>query len=228
VALLRARPYRTHAWGGSTLTACPACASALHGVEEAVCDGCGLHWIRPGAELTPIEAEGSGRSASVRVSLRKRASTGQVVSWLGMVAVGVLGSIAAGSAAWDALPAGSDLVLLLLVVPVGAWITVCCAACVLDCALQAAIPSRVDGDDVHLRVRVWRRWTGILDGLRRTDVCIPRDRIAGAGLREDPLGQSQLFVLHASGYAFGTGWRGTEQEGRRLAQSVARWLGPVG
>lgn len=232
VAEARRSPYRTHAKREHARWACPACAGARSCEADAVCTACGLSWIAPGSEFgamdggLPNDSAAPSGGEAVGVCLRVRPSLGQLVSWLTMVLVGAFGVMAAGSAAWDALPAGSDLVLLLLVVPVGAWITVWCVACIVECALHTALPSRVDGDTRDLRVRVWRRWTGALEGLGRTDVRIPREEILGVGLQRGPLGQAELFVLHASGYAFGTGWRGSEEDGRRLALPIARWVTP--
>jgi hypothetical protein len=118
--------------------------------------------------------------------------------------------------------------LMLVGFLVGILLATFCSASLLQRLLHSVVPARLEGDASALRVRVWNTWEGLGDGFRRTDVLVPRDQVMGVSLSIGQWGDSQLFLLHSSGLAIGTGWSGTHADAVRLSEPILRWTaGPL-
>lgn len=221
--------YRTSPITDAPGTRCPSCTRPLRDHRSATCADCGLWWIgAPAPErILPLPSE----EPILRFVLHLR--THMDVRWLLVtLALGVLASSFVISAfahpSWFFTSSWSGQLLVLLGLAVCGWIGVSCLAHAVQLLLHAVSPSRLEGDRLRLRVRVWNTWGGLWSGFRRTNALFPREKLRGAALTAGQGGQSQLFVVHASGQAFGTGWSGDEDEGRRLATSFLRWLAARG
>lgn len=114
-------------------------------------------------------------------------------------------------------------VLLFCGAAVGVTVGASCVAFVMQALLQAVVPSRVVGDAAALRVEVWRTWSGLWEGFLRTSASVPRSEIRGVGYSRGQGGETQVFVLHRSGHAIGTGYGGGEEEARRVGAAIVGW-----
>lgn len=112
----------------------------------------------------------------------------------------------------------------LLALLVSLWLGTLSVAYLLVVFAHELAPSRLDGDASSLRVHIWRTEERYRDNFRRTDVLVPRDQIAGVVFGRGQGGQVMLHVLHSSGLAFDTGWRGLPAEAPPLREALLRWL----
>jgi hypothetical protein len=108
------------------------------------------------------------------------------------------------------------------------YVGLACLVVLLASILRAVSPSRLGGDDDTLRLSVWQTWggSGVWAPVRRVELRVPRADLRGVALSEGQGGPSdtQLFLLHRSGLALGTGWSGEAEEARALGERLVAWL----
>lgn len=92
-------------------------------------------------------------------------------------------------------------------------------------SLYRLIPSRLEGDAVTLRLRIWRTWNGLLTGFRRTDARMPREHIVGVAIGHDQGRNAQLFLVHCSGQHFYAGFTGDLGTLERTGAAIQSWIG---
>jgi len=220
--VLSVHPYRTSESGREH--DCPLCHRPLERLPSATCATCGLRWRVLGSEeeIAPRDLVSDEPRLPFRLLLRDSGGFSWVAVLLFFVSVGYGGSWiiwflrhgTSGLLAWAAL---------LVSLPLGLFWGTYCLAALLQHLFRRFLPSRLEADQSTLHVRVWNTWEGLVSGFRRTDATVPRDQIVGVTFHTDQGGNSQLFIAHASGLAFGTGWSGTREEATRLAQPILCW-----
>lgn len=133
---------------------------------------------------------------------------------------------AAVAVIWSVLnnPGWKDWMNLLVGVPFGGLVGVSCGAMVAGSVIHIFIPSYLEGNASFLQVRVWNTWEGVWQCFKRTDVKVPCKQLKGAAFSIGQGGQTQLFILHSSGLAFGTGWSGSRMRAIQLKERVIHWL----
>lgn len=215
-------PYRANPSGA--VPRCPLCDTDLAPPRPSTCATCGLWWVLPNERYErlrpPAELAGTGPVLFLR--LRPPVVAAGFVPCLAFclgcygAALILVFDLAHGPGPARCLTSLGGLLLAL-------WIGTFCAGCLVQGLLLLAVPSRLGGDESALRVRVWNTWEGLASAFRRTDVRVPREHLTGVLLGTAQNGDSQLFLLHASGLAFGTGWRGTRERALTLGEAVDRW-----
>ena len=192
--------------------------------RASTCPTCGLWWVLPrGAERLPSADGSAWEETTLRLPLRASVQLSSILIPLVLTAYGY----GAAVLVWTFRASATDLArgaLMLVGSPVGILLATSCCAFLLQQLLHFVVPARLEGDATALRVRVWNTWDGLADGFRRTDVLVPRDHITGVVLSTSQTGQSQLFLLHRSGLAFGTGWSGERADAVRLSGPIVRWV----
>lgn len=106
---------------------------------------------------------------------------------------------------------------------VGAIVGASCLAHVIQVLLQVVVPSRIEGDADAMRIAVWRTWSGLWEGFLRAKARIARGEVRGVGFSRGQGGETQVFVLHRSGHAIGTGFGGSEEEAKRVGDAIVEW-----
>jgi hypothetical protein len=205
---------------------CPLCSDLRDHARVTTCQRCRGWWVDPGRlGFERYEASGSGASGALALRLPARVPWGSmvVVAALGALCLGAIGlGLAAVLQRPTALSSWGQLVLGLPLWIVGP----ACLACVVAWTLHARSPSRLVGDDHTLRLRVWRTWEGTWAALHRLEPQVPRADLHGVALVHGQGGatDTQLFLLHRSGLALGTGWSGTTEQARAHGAHVVAWL----
>lgn len=205
---------------------CPLCTDTRDAAPVSTCQRCRGWWVDPG-RLGSERHEVVGGAAHGRLALRlpARVPWGSmvVVTALGLLCLGAIGlGVAAVVERPTALASWGQLVLGLPLWIVGP----ACLACVVAWTLHALSPARLDSDEGDLRLSVWRTWEGTWAALHRLELRVPRADLRGVALVHGQGGaaDTQLFLLHRSGLALGTGWSGSTAQARAHGARVVDWL----
>lgn len=200
-------------------TSCPLCGPT----DGARCQKCGLWWGT--AHETFSGSDAAAHTSSLRIRLRSEVSLRWVATLL------AFGGFALGSASVCGLslirtPPNSLLAWLAVLVALllGALVGTYFAGALAQVALHARLPSQLSRDGAMIRVQVWHTWDGLWRGFRRTDALVPRAQLCGVEFMVGQGGETHVFLAHASGRAFGTGWRGSRKAAMRLAEELSAWL----
>lgn len=215
-------PYRS---GGSGRERdCPLCQRPLDGHRSATCPTCGLWWQ---SDLTDrVRAPRDLVSDEPRLPLRLLLRDSVGFGWFAVLLFFVSGAYGGSWAIWALRHDASGFLgwaTLLVSLPLALLVGTHGLAALLQQLCRQFSPSRLEADDSNLRVRIWNTTGGLVSGFRRTDATVPRADVVGVALYTGQGGASQLFIAHASGLAFATGWSGTKEEATRLAQPILRW-----
>jgi hypothetical protein len=204
---------------------CPFCEVTIAARRLGVCPRCGLWWVLPGKRARWIVPASASPDDSPALHLRLRSAVGPsvfvVLFTFAAVDYGAAGVLWAsrdgtsGPGARARMLVGLGLALL---------VACFCTLCLAQLALHFLLPARLDGDESSLRVRLWNTWEGLLAGFRRIDVTVPREEVAGVVTTAGQGGDAQLFLVHRSGIAFGTGCSRAGADANRLGAPIARWL----
>ena len=199
--------------------ACPLCGHRLNFVFSATCAQCGLWWV---ASVEANAARPAAAEAVSEICLRLKANT-DIAFW---VVVSLFAAVGYGTllfCIWNLAggpPNVLTLVALLCGLPLGGLLAFPASEAIVQHALELAVPGRIDGDRLGLRLRAWRSGSGF----RRVDVLVPRSAIVGVGFWSGQGYETHLFLVHACGCAFATGWAGTRQRADAYAEVLQRWI----
>jgi hypothetical protein len=196
--------------------------------RASTCPICGLWWVLPRGDERLRSAAGSAwEETTLRLPLRASVQLSSILIPLALTAYGY----GAAAFVWTFRASATDLArgaLMLVGSLVGVFLATSCSAFLLQQLLHFVVPARLEGDASALRVRVWNTRDGLAAGFRRTDVLVPRDQVVGVALSTGRWGDAQLFLLHRSGLAFGTGWSGPRADAVRLSGPIVRWVADPG
>lgn len=207
---------------------CPLCMDTDVRPVSRTCDRCLGWWVDPGRsryqrrEVTGPPARGP---LALRLDEREPCAFDAVVAVMGLLCLGATGlGMLAVYEHPTALFSWAQLLMGLLLAYVGFR----CLLAVLASILRARSPARLDGDDDMLRLSLWDTWggEGLWAPVRRIELRVPRADLRGVALSEGQGGppDTQLFLLHRSGLALGTGWSGEAEEAQALGERVVGWL----
>lgn len=208
--------------------ACPLCGLTLD--PCATCPRCGLAWLSTDVPGT-IPAGPDSPPTELRLVLGEPFWCGLYpLALLFLIPTACLGLAAALAVAMDVLLAPArplNWAWFLLGLPLGGFVAAFCGGYAVSILLETVAPSRLDGADAGLRVRVRSR-RGFWASLRRTDTLVPLPKIEAAGVWSGPYNQNErdwrLVVIHDSGMAFETGQRTEKEEALRLGKTLADWI----
>ena len=170
----------------------------------------------------------SGSPARSSLPLQERGRGCGIAMGFLIAAVLLTAFAAPFSPSWHLPAPGLTWAMRLVAFPITGGLGVCVLLASAGELLHALSPSRLEVDGPHLRVRVWNTWSSLWRAFRRTDARIPRDEVRWVGLGPGQTERAEIFVVHASGHAFWTGWSGAREEGERLAAQVSAWLAAQG
>lgn len=112
----------------------------------------------------------------------------------------------------------------LIALPIGGLLAVSCTAMEIATAVHFLVPSRLDCDEDGMHVSIWVTWSGLWQNFNRRKIFIPRHQLRGVTFTIGQGGHHHLFIKHASGWSFGTGWSGPQGAYDAHAGSIASWL----
>lgn len=202
---------------------CPLCLARLDNVVSATCPSCGLWWVSRDLETVSAPSS-SGAPAPSPFLLGEGGHVAGISVGLLLGAALLATSAAPLSPRWQMPDPGLTWAMRVVAVLIVGGFGLHFLLASLAALLPVLSPSRLEIDGPHLRVRVWNNWSSLRAAFRRTDTRVPRGDVRWVGLGAGQAGQALLFVVHASGRAFGTGWSGSPEEGKLLAARLAAWL----
>jgi hypothetical protein len=201
---------------------CPICRRPF--ARSYTCGECGLWWTNRNAEAGFEPYEDPVAAPNLVLHLRQTVEpVGQVIL-LGIAAFGwwalwlTLNSVLAFPRS------GYSWVGFLVALPVGGLVAVTCTTMLASAGLHFLVPSRLNCNADGMHVRVWATWSGLWANFRRRRIFIPRHQLNGVTFNIGQGGGHQLFIKHASGWSFGTGWDGTKGAYSKYAISIVSWL----
>lgn len=204
---------------------CPACSHNISGFS--VCSNCGLWWIDPEHCCEVIENSQISNEPldSFHTNLREPIPLISLGVWLVFGLLGYSAAFVVGSSVFHHSESLFAWLGLIMALPLGLFIGTCCFAAIFHFFVHATMPSRLVADERRLKFCVWNTWGGLWDGFRRVKSILPRNQLAGIAFSRGQGGDWQLFVLHSSGPALGTGWSGrTKQDALNMSHSLLRWI----
>lgn len=144
------QPYRD----GDAAQDCPICHCLLEDARSGTCANCGVWWARAGQDSVaprgPL-SDASEPPLPLRVTLRQSIGWGSGIVFLYLTVFGYGASWFIFDASWSGLTWAAVLVSL----PLGLLVGTYCGVVVVRLLLHQLVPSRLDGEESALRVRVW-------------------------------------------------------------------------
>lgn len=204
---------------------CPVCGHDLSCLSA--CSNCGLWWTDPEhcCELIENSELFNQTLDSFHTNLREP---------IPFIFLGVLlffGSCGYGAslAVVSAIVHHSESLFawlgLIMALPLGLFLGTYCFGAIFRIFLHAIMPSKLVGEEHTLKLRVWNTWGGLWDGFRQVKADVPRNQLTGVVFSRGQGGDWQLFILHSSGLALGTGWSGrTKTDALNMSVSLLTWI----
>ncbi len=193
--------------------------------SENTCKGCGLWWLPPNDRPVLDGRDQSGSSTACVLPLRRPFAVFASAVVLGFGVFGWGTVLLALDSVRSAPRSVSAWAVLLVALLVGGVLGAGAFSLVASELLHFVMPSRLVCDAEGMRVELWETWSGTWARLLRRRTVIPRGQLRGVTHGISQGGAHQLFIVHASGWSFGTGWEGSEQRHAEHAREIAGWLG---